>query len=145
MMLLWGLWPMPALYVVNETRRHTIARWPVRDSASVRLHYVHSIYQQPAVEEFDIRPTGFELVRLASPSVAVLEYYARPEPITAADDGYAVRLSPQVYSRLSLLVGNTGRRTLSYGGRELPLYQAAADGDRISLVVQRTPRVALAW
>ena len=144
--LLWWLWPERTVYVANETRGQTIARLPVLDEAPLQLRYVHSVYRQPAAEEFRVRPDGLELVRLASPSVAVLEYYARAEPIAPAGEGYEIRIAGrQLYGRLSVLAGETGRRTVAYAGRELPLQCLAADGDRISLSVIRAPRLARLW
>jgi len=140
---LWLLWPVRAVEITNDSARQPIARVAADDAAPLRLTYLHSIYRQPAAEEFTVRDEGLELVRLASPSVAVLEYYARPEPIVPSGGAYEIQPAPTLYRQLSVLVGAVGRRTVAYAGRELPLYQLAADGDRVSLHVGWTPRLAL--
>jgi Domain of unknown function (DUF1850) len=142
-LLIWSLWPVLAVQIVNETRRQTIARLAVQDGAPLRLSYVHSIYGQPGVEEFAVRPGGLELVRLGSPSAAVLEYYARPEPILTAGRLYEIRPAPQRYPQLSVRVGPVGRRTVVYAGHKLALHELAADGDRVTLEVLPVPRLAL--
>jgi hypothetical protein len=92
------------------------------------------------VEEFAVTPAGLRLVRLASPSVAVLEYYARPEPIRPAPEGYEIRvLSGPPVPRLSLLASETGQRTVRFGGRELALASLAGEGHRVSLAVTGAP------
>ena len=151
----WAIWPQPTLQVVDATTRVTLARLPLQDQAPLRLTYVHSIYRQPGVEEFAVAADGLALARLASPSEAVLEYYARPEPITPASEGYEVRIQPcrnpgacaqqAAQPTLSVLVSALGRRTLSYAGRELPLYELAADGGHVTLQVGWAPRLVLLW
>jgi uncharacterized protein DUF1850 len=142
-LLIWSLWPVRAVQIVNDTRRQTIARLAVQDPAPLRLSYVHSIYRQPGIEEFAVRRGGLELIRLGSPSAAVLEYYARPEPILPADGAYEIRIAPQHHDRLAVRVGPVGRRTLVYAGHELALHELAGDGDRIALEIVRVPRLAL--
>jgi hypothetical protein len=149
----------PALRVVDETSGETLAHLPLapesrpgpgpepglgveaelEGGAPLQLRYRHSVYGQPAVEEFAVTPAGLRLVRLASPSVAVLEYYARPEPIRTAPEGYEIRvLSGPPVPRLSLLASETGQRTVRFGGRELALASLAGEGHRVSLTVTGT-------
>jgi hypothetical protein len=103
----------------------------------LQLRYVHSIYRQPATEEFAVRRDGLYLVRLASPSTAVLEYYARPEPVAPvapAGSGFEIRLArPERFPGLSVLASEVGERTVVYAGRELPLHRLAGPGHRVSL------------
>ncbi len=148
----------PALRVVDETSGETLAHLPLapgsgpgpelgqgaeaglEGGAPLQLRYRHSVYGQPAVEEFAVTPAGLRLVRLASPSVAVLEYYARPEPIRPAPEGYEIRvLSGPPVPRLTLLASETGQRTVLFGGRELALATLAGDGHRVSLAVTGAP------
>lgn len=142
-LLIWSLWPVRALQIANDTSRRVIARVALRRETPLRLGYVHSVYRQPGIEEFVLRPDGLELVRLASPSAAVLEYYARPEPIRATGQAYEIRLKPERYVCLPLRVSSVGRRTVAYAGRELPLHELAADGDRVTLQVVPVPRLAV--
>jgi Domain of unknown function (DUF1850) len=148
--------PPAALRVVDETSGETLAHLPLapepgrgrgsgRESepaggTPLQLRYRHSVYGQPAVEEFAVTPAGLRLVRLASPSIAVLEYYARPEPIRPAPEGYEIRvLSEPPVPRLGLLASETGQRTVLYGGQVLPLAALAGDGHRVSLAVSGAP------
>jgi Domain of unknown function (DUF1850) len=147
-----------ALRVVDETSGETLAHLPLdlgtapgmapgtdtedeggaggEGGALLQLRYRHSVYGQPAVEEFAVTLAGLRLSRLVSPSVAVLEYYARPEPIRPAPEGYEIRvLSDPPVPRLGLLASETGQRTVLIGGRELPLAALAGEGHRVSLAV----------
>ena len=142
---LWGLWPVSALEIANATTHQTIARLAVAGDAPLRLTYRHSIYRAPAAEEFAVGEEGLDLVRLASPSPAVLEYYARSEPIVASGAGYEIRLAPERHAALALLASELGQRTVAYAGHELPLHHLAADGHRVTLRVVRAPRVTLLW
>ena len=140
---IWALWPVLALEVVDDTAGRVITRLAAAGEAPLRLSYVHSIYRQPGAEEFVVRSEGLELVRLASPSEAVLEYYARPEPIALQAGTYEIRTTPELHPRLAVLVGTVGQRTVTYAGRQLPLHQLAPDGERIALQVVRAPRIVL--
>jgi hypothetical protein len=130
--------------VVNENRGQTIAQLHIQDGTPLQVRYVHSVYRQPAVEEFAVSAQGLELVRLASPSVAVLEYYARPEPVAPAGAGsgaYEIRPTRAArQARLTVLASATGRRTVVYASQELPLHRLAAEGDRIRIAVERGDR-----
>ena len=140
----WALWPV-RLVQVEDARGLPLARLPVADDALLQLSYVHSIHRQPAVEEFAVRADGLELVRLASPSVAVLEYYARPEPIVPDGEAHVIRPAPERHAPLAVRVGTVGQRTLRYAGQILPLHGLAADGERVTVQVVQTPRLALLW
>jgi Domain of unknown function (DUF1850) len=123
-----------AVAVADETGGRPLALLPVDGDAPLQLRYVHSVYRRPATEEFAVRPDGLYLVRLASPSAAVLEYYARPEPVTATGDGFEIRLArPERFPGLSVLASEAGERTVVYAGRELPLHRLAGPGHRVSL------------
>ena len=125
-----------AVLVADETGRRPLAVLAVDAAADVplQLRYVHSIYRQPGTEEFAVRPDGLYLVRLASPSTAVLEYYARPEPVTPTESGFEIRLGrPERFPSLSVLASEGGERTVVYAGRELPLHRLAGPGHRVSL------------
>jgi hypothetical protein len=125
-----------AVAVAVETGHRPLAVLPVDGAADapLQLRYVHSIYRQPGTEEFAVRPDGLYLVRLASPSTAVLEYYARPEPVTPTGTGFEIRLArPERFPSLSVLVSEGGQRTVVYAGHELPLHRLAGPGHRVSL------------
>ena len=151
----WALWPLPSMQVVDTTTRATLARLPIQDQGPLRLTYMHSIYRRPGVEEFAVDASGLVLARLASPSEAVLEYYVRPEPVVPAPEGYEIRIQPcrelspcaqpAVQPTLPVLVSALGRRTLSYAGRELPLYELAAESGHVTLQVGWAPRLVLLW
>ena len=129
--------PSPPSRPWPSTTRPAAGRWPASPWTATppcSLRYMHSIYRQPATEEFAVRADGLYLVRLASPSTAVLEYYARPEPVTPAGSGFEIRLArPERFPRLSVLASEVGERTVVYAGRELPLHRLAGPGHRVSL------------
>jgi hypothetical protein len=151
----WAAWPTAVVEVRDDATGATFARWALDEAAPLRLSYVHSIYRRPGTEEFRVGSLGLTLVRLASPSEAVLEYYARPEPIARAGDEYEVRVGAcrgvptcvgaDAARRMTVLASALGRRTLLYAGHELPLYALGASGDRVAIEVGQAPRAALLW
>jgi len=149
----WLLWPLPVVRLVNETRQRELACAAVREGATLHLSYVHSIYRQPATEEFRVSETGLDLVRLRSVSVPVLEYYARSEPIQLAGAGagagrvaeHVIEIQPQRHANLTVLVSELGQRTVLYDGRTWPLHRLAGDGERVRLAVERAPRICTVW
>jgi len=142
---IWLLWPLQTVRLVNNTRQRELACAAVREGATLELSYVHSIYQQPATEEFRVSAAGLDLVRLRSVSVPVLEYYARPEPIQPAGTEYVVEVAPERHTALAVLVSALGQRTVLYDGRTWPLYRLAGDGDRVRLAVETAPRICTLW
>lgn len=124
-----------AVRLVDEGSGRELARVAVEDGATLRLSYVHSIYVQPAAEEFAVRSDGFELVGIASPSQAVLEYYARAEPIERVGDGYLIRVAGERHARLRVRASVLGRRTAHVGGRAFVLHEVAGDGAPVALEV----------
>jgi hypothetical protein len=142
---LWALAPVPVLHVANATGNQTVARLPLVPEAPLRLSYVHSIYRAPAAEEFAVGDAGLALVALHSPSLAVLEYYARREPVLTTESGYTIQVAPEQHPHLAVRASAIGQRTVAYAGHELPLHRLAADGDRVTLAVERAPRLALLW
>jgi hypothetical protein len=135
-----------AVAVDDETGGRALARLPVDGDAPLQLRYVHSIYRQPATEEFAVRTDGLYLIRLASPSIAVLEYYARPEPVEPAGSGFEIRLArPERFPGLSVLASEVGERTVVYAGRELPLHRLAGPGHRVSLSLTAAGPAGALW
>ncbi|HXI17603.1 MAG TPA: DUF1850 domain-containing protein [Chloroflexota bacterium] len=141
----WLLRPLPTLRLVNDTRQRELTCAAVREGSTLGLSYVHSIYQQPATEEFRVSASGLILVRLRSPSVPVLEYYARPEPIETDGNEFVIEVMPQRHTALSVLVSALGQRTVLYDGHTWPLYRLAGDGDRVRLAVETVPRMCTLW
>lgn len=143
--LVAAAWPVPALEIVDPASGHVHVRLAVAEATPVRLAYLHSLYRAPGSEEFVVRDGRLELVRLRSPSEAVLEYYARPEPIRLAPDGYAIDVAGPAYAELPVLASATGQRTVHCCGRVVALASLAGDGARVVLRVAQRPRVVVLW
>lgn len=113
----------PAVVVSGGAGR-IIARVPMPADGRFALHYRHSIYEEPGLETFAVRGDDrFELVKLSSPSRAVLDYYALAGDRGPRDGWYVLRPArEQVYRRLPLIATATGRRTLVVGERRIPLF-----------------------
>src|SRR3712207_8273670 len=77
----WLLWPLTWLEVADAATGQVFVRFAPPEGAPLVLEYVHSMYHEPAWEEFRLRDGGLALISIRSRSEAVLEYYARPEPI----------------------------------------------------------------
>jgi hypothetical protein len=113
--------------VVRDEAGEEVVRAELPPSERFTLAYRHSYYGAPAHERFEAEGKGFRLRSLASPSAAVLDYYALPGRRTRS--GRWVRLTPREqrrYERLPLIATAEGRRTLLVGGRRFPLYGSAA-------------------
>ena len=141
----WLLWPVPAVRLLNDSTGVELGCAPAVDGAPLRLTYVHSIYRQPAAEEFIVRAAALELVRLRSASVPVLEYYARPETIRPLGEEHVIDVPAERHTALPVLVSALGQRTVHYDGRTWALPQLAADGERVRLTVERAPRLCTLW
>jgi hypothetical protein len=138
----WLLAPAPALLVEEAATGRTLARLPLGDGP-VLLHYRHSLYDAPAEEEFAVEGGDLVLRRVRSPSLAVLEYYARPEPPRALDGGYIIDGLSDRHRALPVLAGPIGGRTLEHGGRAILLPDQAAAGGRVRVRVGQAPRITL--
>jgi hypothetical protein len=109
--------------VVRDGAGEEVVRAELPASGRFTLGYRHSYYDAPAHERFEADGGGFRLRSLASPSAAVLDYYALEGRRTR--DGRWVRLTPREqrrYERLPLIATAEGRRTLLVGERRFPLY-----------------------
>ena len=142
---LWLAWPVQAVRLINDTNGRDLDCVAAHSGAPLRLTYVHSIYSQPAAEEFLVGDDGLELVGLRSPSVPVLEYYARREPIRRDGAEHAIDVPHERHTSLTVLVSALGQRTVHYDGRVWTLPDLAADGDRVRLTVERAPRLCTLW
>ena len=143
--MVWLLWPVQVVRLTNESARRQVVALPARDGDRLSFEYIHSIYRQPAAEEFRVRSSGLELVALRSASMSVLEYYARSEAARADGDQFVIAVRPERHAPLRLMASEVGQRTLIFGRRRMPLHQVAANGERLTLSVERVPRVEALW
>ncbi len=122
---------MQVLEVVNTDRP---ARLLIRLEKPPRFEvaYVHSIYLQPAAEEFEVEEGGEIIlrgVRTRSPSVA--HYYGFEEdnrgyfPVKRKMKSFALRL------------GMTRAQTLTHGGKTISLDLLGERGDRVEIRTTR--------
>jgi hypothetical protein len=89
--------------VVRDERGDELVRAELPSSGRFALEYRHSYYRAPAREWFADAGDGFRMVEVASPSEAVLDYYALAGPKRR---GVWMRLAParpQRFERLPLI------------------------------------------
>jgi hypothetical protein len=134
----WLLAPTPAL-VLTDDRTGAVLAWLPADGP-VTMRYVHSLVRQPAAEVFAVEPAGLRLVRLVSPSEAVLEYYARVEPIRPLGDAFVIEVVGEAARPLTALASALGRRSVESGGRAVVLHEVAPHGTPIRLTIETRPR-----
>jgi hypothetical protein len=118
--------PDPALVVRDEQGDETV-RTDLPASGLFGLAYRHSYYHAPARELFTVRGRQIHLRAVASPSAAVLDYYALAGERSRG--GGWLQLVPaerRRYERIPLIATATGRRTLLVGGKRIPLYAREA-------------------
>jgi hypothetical protein len=117
----------PRAVVVRDAAGDVVAREALSPRGGFALAYRHSYYGAPAREVFRAGRAGFALRALASPSAAVLDYYALAGARTRSGGWVRLELRDRRrYRRLTLIATSTGRRTLVVGKRRVPLYGAGA-------------------
>jgi hypothetical protein len=101
------------------------------------LAYRHSVYRAPAEERFRAVPGGFELVAIASPSQAVLDYYALDGRTVRRGRRWVLRpaVRPQ-FETLALAGTTVGRRTLVAGGERTPLWRRDGRAAHLRITVE---------
>jgi hypothetical protein len=120
--------------VVHDRSGERVAGERLPSGGRFSLTYLHSYYRAPAEERFVAEGDGFRLESVASPRVAVLDYYELRGRRTR--EGRWLRLYPRArrhYRRLPLIATAQGRRTLVVGGRRLALYGGRARHLEISV------------
>jgi hypothetical protein len=117
----------PRAVVVRDVAGDVVAREALSPQGDFALAYRHSYYGAPAREVFRAGRADFSLRALASPSAAVLDYYALAGARTRRGGWARLELRERRrYRRLALIATSTGRRTLVVGKRRVPLYGAGA-------------------
>jgi hypothetical protein len=109
--------------VVRDEHGGELVKAELPATGHFALAYRHSYYKAPGRELFTAAGDRLRLRALASPSAAVLDYYATSGERTRR--GRWLRLSPASgpsYERLPLIATATGRRTLLVAGERYPLY-----------------------
>jgi hypothetical protein len=114
----------PARVVAHDRGGGTVAQLRLPASGAFALAYRHSIYRRPAVERFRAAADGaFELVEIASPSQAVLDYYEAEGERIRSGGWWTLRLArPARFESMALAATAVGRRTLVAGAQRVPLY-----------------------
>ena len=91
------------------------------------LSYRHSVYAAPATERFRATKDGFVLESVASPSAAVIDYYALDGARTRVGGEWVMTPSrPARFETMALAATRRGQRTLLAGSARVPLFGHAA-------------------
>lgn len=113
--------------VVRDADGARVAEAGLPASGRFALTYRHSVYGAPAEERFRAGrgDRGFVLEAIASPSQAVLDYYAVEGRRTRRGGRWLlVPSQPARYDELALAATAVGRRTLAVGGDRIALWRA---------------------
>lgn len=123
-----------------------MARAALPPSGRFALAYQHSYYDQPAEETFAVRGERFQLVGVASPSEAVLDYYAVAGRRSSDERGHVllVDATPEL-ADLALIATETGRRTLITDGRRQPLFDSSGARHLVLRVEAHRPAAQLSF
>ena len=122
--------------MVRDEHGEEIVRTELPKGGAFALAYRHSYYGAPARELFRATGSGFRLREIASPSTAVLDYYALAgERRRAGGWLHLVPAERPRYERLPLIATATGRRTLLVGSERIPLY--ARKARHLAITVER--------
>jgi hypothetical protein len=130
-----ALRPVTVLELRN-TSRGRAAHLPVAAAEVFAVTSLHSIYDQPVTEEFEVEADGRIALRaVESPSAAVREYFG----LTGAGDRHAVE---RVMDRIVFRVAMGTPQTLRLGGRERSFLEFGEHGDRLVMRAVRGPALA---
>ena len=102
------------------------------------LAYRHSVYRVRAEERFRAGRDGrFTLVAIASPSEAVLDYYAIEGRRRHTAGRWVLEPArPPRFRTLALAATRIGRRTLVAGGERIPLWRADGRAAHLRITVE---------
>jgi hypothetical protein len=110
--------------VVRETGGAEVAEADLPASGRFALTYRHSVYRAPAEERFRATGDDFVLEAIASPSEAVIDYYAIEGRRTRRNGRWVLTLAhPTRFHDMALAATAVGRRTLAVEGRTYPLWR----------------------
>jgi hypothetical protein len=113
----------PPEIVARDRDGGVVAEAALPASGRFALSYRHSVYGAPAEERFRAVDGGFVLESIASPSAAVIDYYAIEGARTREHGWWVVHPDqPARFETMPLAATRRGRRTLLAGDRRLPLY-----------------------
>jgi hypothetical protein len=136
-------WPAPASegprVVARTAAGELVAGAPLGPGRTFALAYRHSVYRVPAEERFraDRDGRGFALVAVASPSEAVLDYYAIEGSRRREAGRWVLRPArPARFGTLALAATSIGRRTLVAGGRRAPLWRPDGRAAHLRIAVE---------
>lgn len=138
--------PGAAQVVMRGEDRAVIVRAPLPPSGGFAVTYTHSYYGQPVRETFQVEGDGFRLVAVASPSEAVLDYYALDGQRSRDEGRWLLRTSSTpALDALPLVATDVGRRTLVVAGadgrdEEHPLYGADGVARHVVVDIEGRPR-----
>jgi hypothetical protein len=112
--------------VARDRDGGVIAQATLPGDGRFALSYRHSVYRAPAVERFRATEGAFALESVASPSAAVIDYYALDGRRTREGGWWVITPDrPARLEAMALAATRLGRRTLVAGGHRLPLYGRA--------------------
>lgn len=114
--------------VVTDVDGERIAASRLGPDGRFALTFRHSVYGSRAREVFVADADGgFRLVTIASPSEAVLDYYAVAGERSRDRDGWwhLDLAAPARFDALPLIASETGRRTLEVAQRRVALFAGA--------------------
>lgn len=102
---------------------------------AMTLRFTHSMFGGDVSETYRASPSGVERMRLVTELAAAAEYYVWTEEVERVEDGFEVRVTPQAFDEIVILVDKTGSPNLIVGDadRVLDLRALVGDGGRVRL------------
>ena len=118
------------LEIVNTDRTQKLYLWVIPHSP-FSLSYIHSIYLEPASEEFEVAE-GEEIILkgVSTKSPAVAHYYG-------FEDGRGYYPVNRRMKSFALRLGMSNPQTLFYGNRTISPQEMGEKGDRLEVRVVR--------
>lgn len=129
-----ALWPERALVVVHGERGE-VACLPLAGGERFAVTWIHSMYDAPVTEEYQVARGRLALRAVESPSAAAREYLG----LTGSGDRQgAERALPSLAYRVAM----GAPQRLRAGGAERSFAEWGAPGDRLELRLARRPWIA---
>ncbi len=138
--LLVSLSPTPVLEVRTQDNVRVSCE-TIAHGDDILYLSVNSIYRVPVQERLRVEDNG-ALTPIEVISTPEVVYYYGIESFTPLDNGRVRAVPREVhYREVRIKIGRSGQQFLVVGGNRIALYELVAEGQALTLVVNRVPRL----
>jgi hypothetical protein len=132
--------PSPVLLVTSASGAIDICL-PLGTSEPVILTFTNSMYGGEVREQFEIANGHLVRTRFVTENAASAEYYAWNAAIEVMDDGYEVKVPPESFAFVPVLVDTIGDYRLVAGDEEILLSDMVTEPDSTKISIKTMPLI----